>query len=74
MNAINTTAQTITIAYGPSFRDTFVWQDIHSELIKTLETSSLAAAKSLKPELILLDHQLINAANYEVWQASFPVH
>ncbi len=72
MNSLSNTQRTITIAYGPGYAKSEVWNDIRSKLIIPTEIVSVTAAKRYNPALILLDHHLLREMDYAKWSDEFP--
>ena len=72
MNSDTNTQRTVTIAYGPSFANSEVWNDIKSKLVIPTEIVSITAAQRYDPALILLDHQLTTENNHAHWVEEFP--
>ena len=72
MNSDTNTQRTVTIAYGPSFANSEVWNDIKSKLVVHTEIVSITAAQRYDPALILLDHQLTTENNHALWVEEFP--
>ncbi|MEQ8954854.1 MAG: HD domain-containing phosphohydrolase [Gammaproteobacteria bacterium] len=72
MNSLSNTQRTITIAYGPGYAKSEVWNDIRSKLIIPTEIVSETAAKRYSPALILLDHHLLREMDYAKWHEEFP--
>ena len=72
MNSYTNTQRTVTIAYGPSFANNEVWNNIKSKLVIPTEIVSITAAQRYDPALILLDHQLTSEINHAQWVEEFP--
>lgn len=72
MNSSTNKQRTLTIAYGPAYADSALWNDLKSDLIIATEIPSIAAARRYNPALILLDHHLIGENDYSAWAEQFP--
>lgn len=72
MNSSTNTQRTITIAYGPGYANSEVWNDLKSKFIIPTEIVSITAAHRYAPALILLDHHLVREKDYPIWAEEFP--
>lgn len=72
MNSFTQTSRTLTIAYGPGYSSSRVWNDIKSKLIIPTEVMSLSVAQRYSPALIVLDHHLLRDVEYQKWVEEFP--
>jgi len=72
MNSLNQASRTLTIAYGPGYASSRVWNDLKSKLIVPTEVMSLSVAQRYSPALIVLDHHLVRDIEYQKWVEEFP--
>jgi HD-GYP domain-containing protein (c-di-GMP phosphodiesterase class II) len=72
MNSYTQTSRTLTIAYGPGYGSSRVWNDLKSKLIIPTEIMSLAVAQRYSPALIVLDHHLVRDVEFHKWVEEFP--